>query len=140
MHQRRRIFPSVDRSCSQNNCCNYTRKQRLIPHVTAETYGRPEVGISNVIWPGLRAMIWVTSGLCGFCQQEARETSPGRRWARGREKEDNVGHLYLHHKPPRLDVYVCTYRCRGIAPKHKLSFSLFRLSQTFPLPFKVKSR
>lgn len=57
VHQRRRIFLCVDRSCSQNSCGNYSRKQPLILYVITniqmvKTYRRPEGGVPSITWPG----------------------------------------------------------------------------------------
>lgn len=61
VHQRRRTFLCVDRSCSQNNCGNYTRKQRLILYVITniqmvKTHRRPEVGAPSITWLGALAI------------------------------------------------------------------------------------
>lgn len=112
----------VGRICNQNNCCNYTRKMRLILYFFLlfwQMYRHPEAGKktkqnknNSGVNQGRRWVCW--------SQEE---------WERGA----NLGNLFLLQKAPRLDF--SPYRCRRrFALEQELSFSLFRLLQTFPRP------
>lgn len=95
LQRRGNIFPFVDRNCNQNNCCNCTRKRRLIPLIFLQTCWRFRGRARDITRAEMSRKRRAKTRVRGGSAVEERASVSQTKRERGRERGSSVGELSL---------------------------------------------